>query len=65
MGLGLAGTASSHGRDRECPLLSSCVGGCKCLCFRMFAAVLIWNSRAGKEIVFNFPEPGRAAQFWL
>lgn len=33
------------------------------VCFRMFAAAVIWNSKAGKEIVFNFPQPGRAAQF--
>jgi len=36
----------------------------RCLCaLGCFVAVVIWNSRAGKEAVVNFPQPGRAARF--
>lgn len=43
--------------------LQLCNGLQVSVCFRMFAAVVIWNSRAGKQVVFNLPQPGRAAQF--
>lgn len=33
------------------------------VCFGVFADAIVWNSRAGKEVVFTFPQHGRAAQF--
>lgn len=32
------------------------------VCFRLFAAAVIWNCRVGKETAFNLPQPARAAQ---
>lgn len=72
MGLGWAGAASSRGGislawlrpvvGQAVPSAYQLCNGLQ-VCFGMFAAAVVWNSRAGKAIVFDFPQPGRAAQF--